>query len=56
MGIDRVRVCDPYDLKETQKAVNEELAADGPSVIISQKALCLAENREAQPAAGGGYR
>lgn len=31
------RVCDPYDLKETQKAVNEELAADGPSVIISRR-------------------
>ena len=35
VGIRRVRVCDPYDLKDVEKAVKEELAANEPSVIIS---------------------
>ena len=35
MGIPRVRVVDPYDLKACDKAVKEELAAEEPSVIIA---------------------
>lgn len=41
IGINRVRVVDPYDLKETEKAVKEELAADEPSVIISRRPCAL---------------
>ena len=41
MGIMRVRVVDPYDLKETDKAVREELAAHEPSVIISRRPCAL---------------
>ncbi len=41
MGISRVRVCDPYDLKDTEAAVKEELAAAEPSVIISRRPCAL---------------
>ena len=37
LGINRVRVVDPYNLKETEKVIMEELAADEPSVIISRR-------------------
>ena len=41
MGFHRVRVVDPYDLKECDQAVKEELAADEPSVIISRRPCAL---------------
>ena len=41
MGIDNVRVVDPYDLKATETAVREELAKDAPSVIISRRPCVL---------------
>jgi indolepyruvate ferredoxin oxidoreductase alpha subunit len=41
VGIERVRVCDPYNLKEIQTALREELEADGPSVIISRRPCAL---------------
>ncbi len=41
MGFKRVRIVDPYDLKATDKAVKEELAADEPSVIISRRPCVL---------------
>ena len=41
VGIHRVRVCDPYDLKDVERAVREELAADEPSVIISRRPCAL---------------
>jgi indolepyruvate ferredoxin oxidoreductase alpha subunit len=41
MGINRVRVVDPYDLKETETAVKEELAVKEPSVIISRRPCAL---------------
>ena len=41
MGIDRVRVVDPYDLEATDKAIKEELAAEEPSVIISRRPCAL---------------
>ena len=37
LGINRVRVVDPYDLKACDVAVKEELAAKEPSVIISRR-------------------
>lgn len=41
IGIQRVRVVDPYDLKETRTAIREELAAEEPSVIISRRPCAL---------------
>ena len=41
MGIQRVRVVDPYKLKECEAAVKEELAAEAPSVIISRRPCAL---------------
>ena len=41
MGIKRVRVVDPYNLEETDKAIKEELAAEEPSVIISRRPCTL---------------
>ena len=41
MGIERVRVVDPYNLEETDKAIKEELAAEEPSVIISRRPCTL---------------
>ncbi len=41
MGINRVRVVDPYNLAETEAAIKEELAAEEPSVIISRRPCAL---------------
>ena len=41
VGVDRVRVADPFDLKEFEKVVAEEVQADEPSVIISQRPCAL---------------
>ena len=41
VGINRVRVVDPYDLAECEKAVKEELQANEPSVIISRRPCVL---------------
>ncbi len=41
LGINRVRVVDPYDLAACEKAVKEELAAEEPSVIISRRPCVL---------------
>ena len=41
VGINRVRVVDPYDLAAVREAVREELAADEPSVIISRRPCVL---------------
>ena len=41
LGISRVRVVDPYDLKACETAVKEELNADEPSVIISRRPCVL---------------
>lgn len=41
VGINRVRVVDPYNLKETETAIKEELAVAEPSVIISRRPCAL---------------
>lgn len=41
VGVRRVRVEDPFDLKGFEAAVKEELAADEPSVIIAQRPCAL---------------
>lgn len=41
VGIRRVSVVDPYDLKEVTRVLKEELAAEEPSVIISRRPCAL---------------
>lgn len=41
VGIDRVRVIDPYNLKECEEVIKEEVAAKEPSVIISRRPCAL---------------
>jgi len=41
VGVDRVRVCDPFNLKEFEQIVKEEVAAEEPSVIIAQRPCAL---------------
>ena len=49
MGIRRVRVVDPYDLKATEEVVTEELAAPEPSVIITRRPCVLLRSVEKHP-------
>lgn len=44
VGVERVRVEDPFDVKTFEKAVKEELEADEPSVIIAQRPCALLKN------------
>ena len=41
VGINRVRVVDPYNLKQCDEVIKEELAANEPSVIISRRPCAL---------------
>jgi indolepyruvate ferredoxin oxidoreductase alpha subunit len=45
LGIDSVRVIDPYDIDMTRRVLKEELARPGASVIISKRA-CILFKRE----------
>lgn len=49
VGIERVRVVDPYNLKECEDAVLEELSANVPSVIISRRPCALLKYVKAKP-------
>ena len=49
MGIRRVRVVDPNDLKATEQVVTEELAAPEPSVIITRRPCVLLKTVEKHP-------
>ena len=48
LGINRVRVVDPYDLKATEQAIIEEIAVDEPSVIISRRPCALLKSVKAK--------
>ena len=50
LGIARVRVVDPYDLKATETAITEEIAVNEPSVIISRRPCALLKYVKAKPA------
>ena len=50
LGINRVRVVDPYNLKECDTVIKEELAAEEPSVIISRRPCVLLKSVKALPA------
>ncbi len=41
MGIEHVRVVDPYNLEECDRVIKEELAVEAPSVIISRRPCAL---------------
>ncbi len=41
IGVERVRVVDPFDIAEFEKTVREEVSADEPSVIISRRPCAL---------------
>ena len=41
VGVERVVVCDPFDVKKFEQVVKEEVAADEPSVIIAQRPCAL---------------
>lgn len=49
MGINRVRVVDPYDLKACDAAIKEELAVEEPSVIISRRPCALLKTVKHKP-------
>lgn len=41
IGVSRVRVCDPFELKAFEQVLKEEVAAPEPSVVISQRPCAL---------------
>ncbi|NMB33436.1 MAG: indolepyruvate ferredoxin oxidoreductase subunit alpha [Clostridium sp.] len=41
VGVERVRIVDPFDIKEFENILKEEIEADEPSVIISQRPCAL---------------
>ena len=49
MGFTNVRVVDPYNLKECDEVLNEELSKDEPSVIISRRPCALLKNVKHNP-------
>ncbi|MBE6805750.1 MAG: indolepyruvate ferredoxin oxidoreductase subunit alpha [Ruminococcaceae bacterium] len=51
IGINRVVVVDPYDLKESERVIKEELAAAEPSVIISRRPCVLLKTVKKNPSA-----
>ena len=50
VGIRRVTVVDPYDLKEVTRVLKEELATEEPSVIISRRPCALLKYVKHKPA------
>ncbi len=49
LGFNRVRVVDPYNLKETEAVIKEEINIDEPSVIISRRPCALLKYVKAKP-------
>jgi len=49
IGVNRVRVVDPYDLDAVDKVISEELPADEPSVIIARRECVLDRLRKGPP-------
>ena len=50
LGIKRVRVVDPYNMAQTEKAIREELEVKEPSVIISRRPCALLKYVKHAPA------
>lgn len=49
LGIENIRVVNPFNIKETQLAIKDELASSGPSVIISQSPCVLFKRANLKP-------
>ena len=49
MGINRVRIADPYNIAECESVVKEELSAQEPSVIISRRPCVLLKDVKPNP-------
>ncbi len=49
VGIKRVTVCDPFDLKGFEKIVKEETSTEEPSVIITQRPCALLKTAQVFP-------
>ena len=49
MGIERVSVVDPYDLRECDRVIKEELGAREPSVIIARRPCALLKTVKKNP-------
>ncbi|MBC7292822.1 MAG: 4Fe-4S binding protein [Thermoleophilia bacterium] len=49
LGIPRVTTVNPYNLDEVERVLREELAADGPAVVVAQ-APCVLEYKVKWPA------
>jgi len=41
MGIEHVYVVDPYDIEQTETALREALAVEGPAVVVAQRECAL---------------
>ncbi|HOO90092.1 MAG TPA: indolepyruvate ferredoxin oxidoreductase subunit alpha [Syntrophales bacterium] len=41
LGVENVRVIDPFDIKNTRSVIKEELVKEGPSLVISQAPCAL---------------
>lgn len=49
IGIESVRTIDPYDLKTARQVIEEEIAKNEPSVIISRRPCLLAQRQTVTP-------
>lgn len=49
VGVESVRVVDPWDLEESERVLGKEIASERTSVVISRRA-CVLREREARPA------
>ncbi|MFH1079057.1 MAG: indolepyruvate ferredoxin oxidoreductase subunit alpha [Pseudomonadota bacterium] len=50
LGVENVRLIDPYDLKMTRTVMKEELEKPGPSVVISNRPCVLFKRFQTEPA------
>ena len=49
LGVESVRIIDPYDIKMTRTVMKEELNKSGPSVVISNRPCVLNKRYQAGP-------
>lgn len=49
LGIESVRVVDPWDLGECRRVLKEEMKRDAPSVVISRRACVLLDRKAWRP-------
>ncbi len=49
LGIESVRVVDPHDLKAVRSVLKEELAKEGPSVVITRRPCVLFKREKTEP-------